>query len=58
MPTGLGRLVRGGSFKHCTVTSNAVPIYFLAAGSVANNGSNDPIVGNRKRLVNATFSNG
>lgn len=58
IPTGLGRLVRGGSFKHCTVPGNSVPIYFLSAGSVANNGSKDPILGRGNRLVNYTFSNG
>lgn len=58
MPTGLGRLVRGGSFKHCTLPGNRVPIYFLSAGSVANNGSKDPMLGRGNRLVNYTFSNG
>lgn len=58
IPTGLGRLCRAGSFKHCTLPGNSVPTYFLAAGSVANNGSNSPIVGNGNRLVNTTFSNG
>lgn len=58
IPTGLGSLCGGGSFKHCTVGGNRVPVYFIAKASGAKNGSNSPIFGGGKRLVNANFSHG
>ncbi len=53
------RLFSGRSCNGCNSTAaNALGLYFLAAGSVANNGSNSPIFSDGGHLVKLTFSNG